>query len=170
MESNPYSSPSANLFGSTSGSAEAVSETTIIHLQKTKPWVRFVGVLTFLAGGLMILGGAALAIFGGTFMAKQDPGLGNTNTVGVAFMGVFYAIMGGFYIFPAMKLWAYGSKIKDLISTRSVADLEAALAQQRTFWIFVGIMTLIGLCIFALMMLVFIFGGVMAASAAAAKQ
>lgn len=64
------------------------------------------------------------------------------------FLGLLYAAMGVFYLFPSIKLWKYGSAILRLMGTGSNADLVEALDQQRSFWKFVGIMILVMIALY----------------------
>ena len=61
-------------------------------------------------------------------------------------MAVFYGVFGLLYLYPAMKMWKYGGRIMDLMVSRSSADLEAALNEQRIVWKFWGIITLLMIC------------------------
>lgn len=158
--SNPYATPSANLYGSTSGgAADAVSPSTIAQLAGTKPWVRFMSVLMWIAISLIILG-----IIGvGVVMAMGAPKAIGTSELII--IGV-YGVMIFFYIYPAVKMWKFANRVKSLMETRSLADLDAALTEQRKLWKFVGILTIITLCIY----LVFIIGFVALGAGAALKS
>ncbi len=153
MESNPYSSPAANLFGSTSGtSVESVSAGVINQLKRTKPWVRFMGVLLWigvifmsLAAAAMLLGGATM----GNVMAQANPGMPTGFMTGIAVLYIFLAVL---YMFPAIKIWKYGTSIGKLVKSGSNADLEEALNQQRGFWKFVGIMAIIMIVVYIVVM------------------
>jgi hypothetical protein len=162
---NPYSTPSANLYGAaTGGGADAVSPGTIAQLAGTKPWVRFISVMLWIGIGFMILGAiglGAMMIFG-LSQNKSGP-LGGMEMVVIA---VMYGLMAFLYIYPAVKLWAYANRIGSLSATHSVADLDAALTEQRRFWKFVAIMMIIMICLY----LVFIIGMVGFGATAALKS
>ncbi len=68
-------------------------------------------------------------------------------------MGVatVYALMAVLYIYPVLKIWKFGSSIGRLVASRDPRDLVAALDQQRAFWKFVGIVTLIGVVLYGVM-------------------
>ncbi|HCN27674.1 MAG TPA: hypothetical protein DIT64_02595 [Verrucomicrobiales bacterium] len=147
MENNPYQTPSANLFGSSSTTtAEAVPGEAIVMLQRTKPWLRFFGVLMWIAVAFMLFGAAAMLAMGigGAAMAA-----GSNSPIGAAEGGIMiglaalYVVMAFFYIYPAIKIWKAGTAIKKLMASRQPEDLVAALDHQRAFWKFVGIMTII---------------------------
>lgn len=155
--SNPYASPSANLYGSTSGgAADAVSPSTIAQLAGTKPWVRFISVLMWIAICLIILGivGVVIAMTLGAAKAIGTPEL---ILVGV------YGVLIFFYIYPALKMWKFANRVKSLMETRSLADLDAALTEQRKLWKFVGIFAIIMLCIYVVAIIGFVAMGATAA-------
>ncbi|SKB04122.1 hypothetical protein SAMN02745166_03980 [Prosthecobacter debontii] len=165
MESNPYNTPSANLFGSTHGTAvEGVPAEAIVQLQRTKPWLRLIGVVMWIAVGLMLLGAlgvvAAAAIGAGEMMKGQTGAFGGVPLIGVA---VLYALMSLIYIYPTVKIWKYGTCIGRLSQSRNPEDLVAALNQQRAFWKFAGIL----LILMILLYVVVIIGAVVFSAAAA---
>ena len=136
MEANPYSTPSANLYGAASGAgADAVSPSTIAQLTGTKPWVRFISVLTWIGAILMVLAAVFMLVAGSSGMAQM---------VGMA---LYYGVMAFVIIYPAMKMWKYANSIGRLAASHSVADLDAALAEQRRYWKFSGIMIIILMCL-----------------------
>ena len=67
-----------------------------------------------------------------------------------AALGVFYVLMGLLYFFPALHLYRYASRIGDYLGGGQDVQLELALDAQRSFWKFVGIVTLAGLVLMAL--------------------
>ncbi len=81
--------------------------------------------------------------------------------VGALFLGgmgvlisLIYIVMGALYFFPTLKLSQYASRIARLRVTKSEVDLSAALEAQRSFWAFVGIVTIIVLFLYLVIFLV----------------
>jgi hypothetical protein len=146
MPIDPYASPAANeVFASQSSSA--VSAGVIQQLAGTKPWVRFISVLTFIGAGLMLILGLVMMLMGSVIAnASKNPMF--TGGMGVV-VAVIYIVMAA-YIYPGVKLWKYANYIGLLMSSGGVADLEMALSQQRSFWKFVGIILLVFVSLYAL--------------------
>ena len=117
---------------------QQVSSLVIEKLAGTQGWVRFFSVLGFIVFGLMMVV-AVGALF-----------LGSTG----ALISLIYIVMGALYFFPTLKLSQYASRIARLRVTKSEVDLSAALEAQRSFWAFVGIVTLVVLCIYLVIFLV----------------
>ena len=149
MEANPYSTPAANLYGAASGTGtDAVSPGTIAQLAGTKPWVRFMSVMLWLSVGIMLLVAAVIGIMGsigGPIEAgiKKSGAFGGMPLVAIA---IIYGLMAMIYVYPAVKLWSFANRIGSLASTRAVADLDAALNQQRQFWKYFGVLLIVLLC------------------------
>ena len=83
------------------------------------------------------------------------------GAVGALFLGsmgalisLVYLLIGALYFFPTLKLSQYASRIARLRVTKSEVDLSAALEAQRSFWAFVGIVTLVVLCLYLVIIVV----------------
>ena len=166
---NPYATPSANPYGSNPLSMEgSVAAETIAPLAGTKGWVQFMSILLWIGVGFMILGGIGMMTAGSVMadvIAKTQP---NSPMAGKGFMlgmGAMYLLMALFYVYPAIKLWSYGSRIGALKNSLSLSDLNAALHEQRRFWKFTGIVVIVMMCIYML----FIVGIGVAAGMAASR-
>lgn len=169
MENNPYSAPLGLGHEVSAGSGAMVPPGAVEMLAKTKPWVRFLSVITFISAGFMLLLGVVMTVAGSSMFAAASrsgmpPGL--AGSMGVILAAV-YVVLAIVYIYPGVKLWKYASAIARLIQSGSQQDLVEALKQQKSFWKFVGILFLIMLVIY---LLVIIGSVVFAVFAAAAKQ
>lgn len=120
----------------------AVTPLMIDHLRATKPWVRFISIAMFVGSGFMILVGIAMM-----FM----PAMGGRAGAGFgAMIGIFYILLSLIYIVPAYFLYQYASSIKDLLNDGGDVAMENALGNQKSFWRFVGILTLVIIAIYVL--------------------
>ena len=117
---------------------QQVSSLVIEKLAGTQGWVRFFSVLGFIVFGLIMLGAV-----GALFLGSMG-----------ALISLVYIVMGALYFFPTLKLSQYASRIARLRVTQSEVDLSAALEAQRSFWAFVGIVTLVVLCLYLVIILV----------------
>ena len=147
----PVIQPSPQTFINYQGqSMESVAATAraLDMLRETRPWVRFVSVLMFVAVGLMILSGLVLLVI--------------APPVGCVAL-VVYGIASLFQIFPGIYLGRYATKISEVLQYRRPQDLEAALEAQKSFWKFVGIVLAVILGIYALLFLLLIVAGGFAA-------
>jgi hypothetical protein len=153
---NPYSPPSANIVAGVdtamAGDGHMVSTTVVELLRRTKTWVRVVGVVMWLGVGFMVLAAIGMGVMsltmGGAGGADAAAPFGSSGAM--LGMAVMYLVLAGVYVMPATKLWNYGSRIDDLLHSRSNADLEAALDAQRGFWSFVGVAFLVMIALYVL--------------------
>ena len=161
---NPYTSPQSNLFGGNADTGgDGVSQGVMLQLKKTKPWVRFFSVMMFIGAAFMLIGAIAIGVLGASGVMKQSgatPALGAGFGVGFA---AIYGVLSVVYIFPALKLWKYADRIRDLCSSMQVMDLEKALNEQRAFWKFVGVMMIMVFAIYFVVIIVAVGVGVGAA-------
>ena len=163
---NPYASPDyaqqpTGGFGAPTGqpmyreqNGAQASETSVDMLRQTKPWVTFLSVMGFISTGLMLFAGVGMILVGAIAPSGASP-------FPPALFGVMYLPMAFVYIYPSLKLWSYSGAIGRLMATRSMADLEAALAQQKSFWKFVAILTIAMMVLYVLLI-----AGVMVAGVA----
>lgn len=153
-------------------SQDAVSAAVIDQLSRTRGWTLFFSVLMWIGAGFMLLGGLFMIGMGAMAGAAGDFGeqmAEQFGAVGVmAGMGVAYILLAILYIYPALKLGKFSSQIARLKQTPSEQNLVAALNEQRAFWKFVGIMTLVMIALYIVFIIVMIVVGVGAAAVGAA--
>lgn len=165
---NPYSAPASNPYGAGGGSADSISPSTISVLAGTKPWVRFLSVMFWIGVVLMLLIAAGMGVMG-AIGGPIEEAVSKSGAFGGAPMiviAILYGVMALLYVYPAVKLWAYGTRIGSLCTSMSVADLDAALNEQRRFWKYVGILMIVMMCAYVVM----IIGAIAFAGMAAFKQ
>ncbi|WP_395742661.1 DUF5362 family protein [Prosthecobacter sp.] len=153
---NPYAAPTANTLGTPLG---AVPVPVITELIGTKPWVRLISVLMWIFCALFLLsivGNLLLGVVSAGALAQN--GKGGLGFGMLVFMMVFFGITALLIIYPTLKLSNYASGISRLAETKSYGDLTTALAEQRRFWKFYGIITLIYVIIGAFFFLLMLAG------------
>jgi Family of unknown function (DUF5362) len=140
MSLDPYSSSGLHVSQPHTAVGGAVTQGVLHQLAGTKPWVRFMAVLMFVAAGLMLLGALVALLAGGAMAASgKVPGF---SAGMISAFAVLYGLVALIYIYPALKLWGYANQIASLLASGSMLDLEGALNQQRAFWKFLGIMVI----------------------------
>jgi hypothetical protein len=138
-EPNPYQSPAAPPAATVENWATAP---VVESLRQTRPWVMFFSILGFIVAALMAVGG----LLGGmVVLAQGSPAEGAVLMI--------YLLFGLLYFFPALYLLRYAQRIRDLIYSHNVADLEAALSAQKSFWRFTGILVALILVLYVVLLL-----------------
>ncbi len=144
---NPAAVPSDRLTAlSSAGSQRAVQPVTRLmaqYLLATRPWVLFLSIMGFIGCGLMVLAGLGMMVFGG-LVGKQPAGF----PLPMGAFGLICLVMAALYAAPAWLLFSYASAIKRYRHSGSSRAMEAALASQKSFWKFVGIVTIVVLAIY----------------------
>jgi hypothetical protein len=135
-----------------------VSDLAVDLLRQTRPWVLFLSVLFFISSGLMLLLGVGMAVVGAAASATAS----GATKFPPALIGLVYVPLGFLYIYPALKLWKYGSAIGRLVASRSPGDLEDALAQQKSFWKYSGVAAIVVMVLYLVVFIVAIAIGVAA--------
>lgn len=149
---NPYSPPGPPQaypagppgYGVSAPAAGGVTELAVDLLRQTRPWVMFLSILFFIGSAFMLLAGILMIGIGA--MASSAGPMGGMQSA----LGVVYLPMAGLYIYPALKMWMYGSAIGRLMQSRSTADLEGALLQQKSLWKFSGIAAIVVIVLYIL--------------------
>jgi hypothetical protein len=164
---NPYQAPHMGepTFGAAPGvpgANEAAQVVIMESLKKTRPWVLFLAILGFLGAGGMFLVGIIMMIAGAaaTSFAK---GAGPLDKMG-PLLGLFYFVLGAFYIVPSVLMWQYGSSIGDFTRAGGTMDtLAVAVKKQAAFWRFTGISVAVMMGLYVVGIFVAVVVGVAAA-------
>ena len=148
---NPFEA-SAEAYGNSpavdrDASSAEVSARTIELLVQTRPWVRLIGVVTWIMTVLMALG--SIVMIGLAAVAGQAEML---------IVGPVYFVMAIIYGFLARWLTVYANRINYLSISESVSDPESALEGQKNFWRLAGIITLVVLVLYALIIVLAVAG------------
>jgi hypothetical protein len=121
------------------------------YLDQTRPWVRFISIMSFVSVGFMLLVGAGMMVFSvlGGLVARNEGGAGRlASAIGGGALSLVYVILALVYVFPGVYLFRYAGAIKQLKVNANAAALEDALKHQKSFWRYVGILMAVA-CVLA---------------------
>lgn len=116
------------------------------HLRGTRPWVLFMSILMFIGAGFMVIGGLGAIAMGGM--------RGMFNGPMAVVIGLAYIVMAAICGVMAYLLLAYAGAIKRFAFSQRSHDLEAALGAQKSFWKFVGILTIVVISLYLVVILI----------------
>jgi hypothetical protein len=148
---NPYSPPAPHVPGypgpvpPAQETRGAASEGAIELLRQTRPWVVLLGALWFLGSSLMLISGVAVVAVG----------LVSSTTKIRPALGLVY-LPFAFHIYPAIKMWTYAGAISRLEMGRTMADLDSALARQKSVWRWLGVATIAMMALCAIGVIAFL--------------
>ncbi len=145
QENNPYAAPSSNLTGRDSFGEQGggVTQAVADELRGTRGWTQFMAILAFIiAGAALLFSTMGASAVDTLFSALHLP-------VGKSAAAVVVLIIGGVVAAIAITygvlLSGFSSAVSRLQRSGSESDLVAALDKQRAFWVFWGILAIIGI-------------------------
>ncbi len=114
----------------------AITDGMIESMRATRPWTMLLAVLGFVMNTLMALFGAGLIFLAGRFHHQQRI---------APLIGSLYILLAAVYSLPILYLYRYSAAIAGFLDRPNATDMESALANQKSFWKFTGIMAIIGI-------------------------
>lgn len=125
------------------------------YLLDTAKWGKFLSILGFIAGGLMIVASLGMMTLGGAIGSGWSNALGFLGGFG---LGIIYLIGALIYFYPSYCLYKCSTSMKRAIRFNQQSDLNMSflyLKKQFQFW---GIIALILLLLYGVFFLVMIVG------------
>jgi len=134
-----------------------VDQRTQSLFRETSKWAKFLSVVGFIFCGLLVL----IGVFAGSIYATMGQQYNTTpSPVPVAMMGVImtvvYIVIAIIYFFPFLYLFKFSNRMKVALRNNDQNQLTASLASLKSYFKFLGILTIIGL---AFCVLIFVLGG-----------
>ena len=134
------------------------------YLKETAKWAKLISIVNFVALGIMVL----MGLFMGTIMGKltgdmppemASPGLG---LIGGVFSTIFFLAFAALLFFPALYLYRFATKMKTALAADDQVFLSESFKNLKSFYKFTGILVAIGIALYALGLVLALFGGVFA--------
>ncbi len=107
-------------------------------LRATRPWTRFLSILGFIGTGLTILAGIFMFIGKDILPASE-------TALPLGFLGILYILTSVFYLIPSIWLAKYSAAISAFLKAGDAIELGKAIAYQKSFWKFVGLLALVSI-------------------------
>ncbi len=130
-------------------------------LSTTAKWAKFLGIIGFIACGFVILAALSMFTLGNTL--SEIPNMPVAFMTG-GFLGTMYLLAAALYFFPSRYLYQFAEKLNLALQSEDETQLILALDKNKSFFKFVGIMTLITVCLYVFFFIAFMviqvaFGG-----------
>ncbi|MCX7031149.1 MAG: hypothetical protein NTU62_13665 [Spirochaetes bacterium] len=142
----PQTSPAEAVPAGSSPAASdgpGISHILLKHCEVTRRWVRYLAIM-------LITLCAAMPFLAVTQVRRSFP-LGGTMTAIVVSL-----ISIGLYIPAIIHLFRYAGFLKRFVADRNIVQLENALGSQKSFWKYVGILSIVGVAC-AVLLLIMLF-------------
>ena len=123
------------------------------YLKETAKWAFFLSIVGFVGiAFLVIFALFATTIFGGIPQTAEIPfDLGK-------FIAILYLILAAIYLFPVYYLMQFANKMKAALSLKEDEILTASFEMLKSHYKFLGVFTIIILSLYALLLVVGMFG------------
>jgi hypothetical protein len=122
--------------GNTSADAQELSITVSRALDGSRGWVMFLASVGIILAALMLIGGLLFVILGA-----------RSRLFPVVAQGLFSMVQAVIYAIGAFMLHSFANRIARFSSQRTERTLVHALDSMRTFWGYIGILTIVGLAL-----------------------
>jgi hypothetical protein len=103
------------------------------YLLAAGPWMNFISVISFVVCGLMLAGGLYFIFAGNSLQFVR----------GSKVVGLIYIVSAVLCFFPARFILLAALRLRALKRGGGTDDLEAALQNNKAFWKFYGLLTMI---------------------------
>ena len=141
-DSNPYQSPEAPIVPENTKSG-VLTGVMLSFLKEASPWLRFMGIVGYIGFGIICLFAVISLI---TVIAIGGIPFDGFEALGAAAGVIIFILFGLFAVlafFPAHFTYRFGTCIRNYINSESPAELETAFKNNKSFWLFCGIVTII---------------------------
>lgn len=135
-----------------------LSQTMLESLRSTGTWARFIGVVSYVGLGFLVLGTVIIGVAG---VAQ----LGTPQGIGMLVGAIVCAILTVIGFMFVSRLWGFATYCTTAANSGSTDDLARAQENSYRYWRFYGILMIVLLSIVVLAIPVAIIGGIAAAAA-----
>jgi hypothetical protein len=135
-----------------------LDERSKAYLLETTRWTKFLAILGFISIGFILLFAVAM-LGGGSDSTYSSTGM--FATLGKVGFVIYFLVIAVVYFFPAYFLMKFSSSMKSGIQTNNVENITEGFRHQKNLFKYMGILAIIGI---ALVLVVFIFAGVLAST------
>jgi hypothetical protein len=139
---NPYQSPQSPV-NPEPESAARLTATMVRYLKEAAPWLRFIGILSFVGCGFMVLVGILFLL---AALIRPDF-TGELGWVSGGIGSIAYIGSGVLMFFPARFTYTFGAKIRGYLHSNAEEDLEQAFKNNKALWKFNGVLYIIALAL-----------------------
>jgi len=133
-----------------------------MHLAETARWTRFLAITGFVFIGLMIVYGIVMSVVINKAMSRYSNDFGSPYSSTFSFVMIIYMlIIGVIYFFPCLFILRFSNFMREALHTDDQDKLTSAFQNLKITVRYLGILAIIGLVLFAIIILVALAAGSM---------
>lgn len=118
------------------------------YIQEIARWANFLAIVGFIGLGFMVLGG----LFASVMLTSMGSELGGLGISG-GLISLIYIVVALVAFIPLRYLFVYANKAKSALRSGSDAELTEAFMNLKSYFKFVGIMTIVAIGLYAVLLL-----------------
>ncbi|WP_420577528.1 DUF5362 family protein [Ekhidna sp.] len=131
-----------------------LTESDKTNLLEAVKWGKFLAIIGLIMSGMVVLFGLIMIGGAGGAFDEVYPGIGG----GVGFIYILFSLL---YIFPSLYLLRFSTQLKRGINSSDQESCSDAYNNLRRLFLFMGVLTIVVLALYALIILFAIMGSVM---------
>jgi hypothetical protein len=145
----------------TSSSGLGIDVNSKEHLTEAARWAKFLAIVGFVLCGLVVIAGIFAGSIFNSMLGRMGEGeLSSMDMSGLgAMMSTIYIGFALLYFFPCLFLFRFANQMKTAFATYEQEMLNKSFQNLKKMFRFVGILTIIVLCLYALGILMVLVGG-----------
>lgn len=124
------------------------------YLSETARWGRFLSIIGLILCALFVI----FSFFAGAIMSTVGSQFSGMFAMGGAFLTVIYLLIALLYFFPCLYLYRFSTKLKMALISYDQTLLNTSLRNLKACFRYIGILTLIIICFYALAIVVAVIG------------
>ena len=140
--------PSTNLFDL------QIDQQSSGYLSQAARWAKFLSIVGFVSCGLILLwgffAGSIMSTFTNRLSTETGSRLGPVAGIGAVFFLIIALICAVLYFFPCLYLFRFATKMQLALKNNDQNFLTNSFGNLKSFYKFIGILTIIGLSFFLL--------------------
>ena len=133
------------------------------HLSQSAKWAKFLAIVGFICCGLFLLWGIYMGLIMNSIShlgGETTPAFGAFANLGGTFFLTFAIIGAVLYFFPCLYLFRFGSRMQTALRNNDQSTLTNSFGNLKSFYKFLGILTIIVLSLYVLIFVIAIISAV----------
>ena len=133
-----------------------ITEEAKQYLKATSSWTTFYAIICFISVGFLAIFGVIMLLSGSFLSSMGTYSYASFSNMPFMFAGFLYIVLAVVLIFPALYLYRFSKKTSEALALNDTETLTSAFENMKSYWKFIGIMTIISIAFALLSFLILI--------------